>query len=815
MNRKRIVIIGGVAGGASTATRLRRLSEDAEIIMVERGENISFANCGIPYHIGGVIKDRDRLLVVTADKMYKQYRVDVKIRHEAIRIDPVKKEIVIKNLASGDESILTYDALVLSPGAMPIRPPIPGIESKKIYTLRNLSDMDAIIAAIGGQNTKNAVIIGGGYIGLEMAEALRERNLDVTLVELSSQVMNMVDPEMASPLHQQLKLHGVKLRLGKSVKEFHEENDSLLSILSDGEHITSDIVILAIGVRPEVTLARDAGLKIGELGGIVVNEHMQTSDPNIYAIGDVIEVENYVGGFHSLIPLAGPASRQGRIAADNICGRPSVYQKTQGTAICKVFDLAIGITGLSEKVLKKEKIKYAKVYVHPASHASYYPGASPMTLKLIFDPDSGKVLGAQAVGSDGIDKHIDVLATAIRGGMRVMDLKDLELCYAPPYGSAKDPVNYAGFVASNVMQGDVQLFDAEDAVQAGENRILLDVRTAEEFKMGTIQGAMNIPLEELRNRLDELPKEKEILAFCQVGLRGYVACRILQQHGYVCRNLNGGYKTYKMVTETDTAFEMTKSTRSAEKSKIEVACEIDACALQCPGPIMKLKNEMELLKPGQAVSIMTRDPAFTVDVESWCRSTGNRLENVESTGGTYRAIIRKGSVINKSDEQTFANMQAGTKNKTIVVFSQDLDRVLAAFVIANGAAAMGSEVTLFFTFWGINVLRKQHPLKVKKNFIEKMFAWMMPRGAQKLTLSRLNMGGMGTKMMKGIMKQKNVPSLPEMMASAQKAGVKLVACSMSMDLMGIKKEELIDGVELGGVATYLANAEAGHVNLFI
>jgi len=359
------------------------------------------------------------------------------------------------------------------------------------------------------------------------------------------------------------------------------------------------------------------------------------------------------------------------------------------------------------------------------------------------------------------------------------------------------------------------LFEAEDAVKVEENRVLLDVRTAEEFKMGTIKGAINIPLDDLRERLDELPKEKEIWAFCQVGLRGYVACRILQQHGYVCRNLNGGYKTYKMVTDTDAAVEMTKSTISAEKSKIGVACEIDACALQCPGPIMKLKKEMELLKPGQAVSIMTRDPAFTVDVESWCRSTGNRLERVESKGGTYRAIITKGSVINKSDEQTSANAEAGRKNKTIVVFSQDLDRVLAAFVIANGAASMGSEVTLFFTFWGINVLRKQYSDNLKKNFIEKMFGWMMPRGAQKLKLSRLNMGGIGTKMMKGIMKQKNVPSLPEMMASAQKAGVKLVACSMSMDLMGIKKEELIDGVELGGVATYLANAEAGHVNLFI
>jgi NADPH-dependent 2,4-dienoyl-CoA reductase/sulfur reductase-like enzyme/peroxiredoxin family protein/rhodanese-related sulfurtransferase/TusA-related sulfurtransferase len=825
MERKRIVIIGGVAGGASAAARARRLSEDAEIVLLERGEYISFANCGMPYYIGGAIPERERLLVQTPESMHQRFRIDVRTRHEAVRIDRQAREVTVKNLATGEESTLSYDELILSPGAKPVRPPIPGLDSEKVFTLRNIADMDAIKKVVDEARASKALVIGGGYIGLEMAEALRERKVDVTLVELSPQVMGMVDAEMASPLHQQLQLHGVDLRLGISITEVREQGEKLEAVLSSGDVVSCDLAILAIGVRPEVELAREAGLKIGELGGIAVDKHMRTSDPNIYAVGDAVEVEHFVGGFSSLIPLAGPANRQGRIAADNIFGRDSEYRKTQGTAICKVFDLAIGATGLSERAIRKAGMSYEKIYVHPASHAGYYPGASPITLKLIFDPQNGTVLGAQAVGSEGVDKRIDVIATAIRAGMTVMDLKDLELSYAPPYGSAKDPVNYAGFVASNVISGDMRLCHVDEVSHPAENQLLLDVRTAEEVQTGTLPGAVHIPVDELRERLGELPKEKEILAFCQVGLRGYVACRILNHHGFTCRNLTGGYKTYQMAmgfasapsleVRDDTGAEnnLKRNDEMTKEEKVEVVREIDACALQCPGPIMRLKTEIESAKPGQAVAITTKDPAFAADVQAWCHSTGNSLYKLEPMNGSYRATVVKRDA--SAQPMTESQSNGSSKKKTIVVFSQDFDRAMAAFIIANGAAAMGSEVTLFFTFWGINILRKGSAGSVRKNLIERMFGLMMPKGAEKLKLSKMNMGGMGTRMMKGIMTKKHVPSLSALIGSAKLAGVKLVVCSMSMDLMGIKPEELIDGVEQGGVAMYLDKAEAGNVNLFI
>jgi len=831
---KRLLIVGGVAGGASAAARARRLSETAEIVMFERGEHISFANCGLPYHVGGEIADRERLLVQTPEAMRRRFRVDVRTRTEVVSIDRERKEVVARNLETGADHSERYDALVLSPGAAPFVPPIPGVESGRVFTLRNIPDMDAIENALDKAGPGRAVVIGGGYVGLEMAEAFRKRGLEVVLVELLPQVMAPVDPEIAALVHQELARHGVDVRLGTSVASFVESDSGLEAHLSTGEAVSAGLAVLAVGIRPESKLAREAGLELGDSGGIKVDKHMRTSDPDIYAVGDVVETEHLVGGFSRLTPLAGPANRQGRIAADNIFGRDSTYKGTQGTAICKVFDLAVAGTGLNEKDLKKAEIAYDKVFVHPASHASYYPGAMPLTIKLLFAPTDGKVLGAQVAGVDGADKRIDVLAVAIRAGLTVFDLEDLELAYAPPYGSAKDPVNYAGFIAANALRGDARLCHIEDVTDPNDDQLLLDVRTEAEFATGTIPGATNIQLDDLRDRLADLPKDKEILVFCQVGLRGYLACRILTQKGYRCRNLTGGYRTYAAATGTcpspvakpmtsDTGIEAAACERPAEGTvgsmKREIVAEIDATGLQCPGPIMRLAGAIKDARPGEMVKISASDPGFATDGPAWARSTGNELVDITNASGIVTAVVAKGEGKGAAAAALGATASAdgavSAKKKTIVVFSNDLDRAMAAFIIANGAAAMGSDVTLFFTFWGLNLLRQDKKVRVKKSLMERMFGWMMPRGARRVTLSKMNMGGMGTRMMKGVMRKKKVKSLPELIESARAAGVKLVACTMTMDIMGIKREELIEGIDEGGVAMYLENAEAGSVNLFV
>ena len=540
----RLLIVGGVAGGASAAARARRLSEVAEIIIFERGEHVSFANCGLPYHIGDVIKEREKLLVQTPDSLYKRFRIQTKVKTEVIKIDRVQKNIIVKNLLTGQETKEAYDYVILSPGADPIKPPIPGVDLPQVMTLRNLSDMDKIKIKVDQNKAKKVVVVGGGYIGLEMTEALRERGVDVTIIELSNQVMGPVDPEMAYYLHLELKKHEVSLQFGVSVKGFYAKEEGVEVELSNGQKIECDDIILAIGVKPEVNLAKEAGLEIGQRGGIVVNDQMRTNDPSIFAVGDAIEVDEFVTGTKALIPLAGPANRQGRIAADNIFGHNSFYKKTQGTAICQLFELTIGMTGVNEKILKRLNMPFEKIYIHSNNHASYYPGATQISMKLLFDPRNGKILGAQAVGKEGVDKRIDVLAVALRAGMTVYDLEHLELCYAPPYGSAKDLVNFLGFVAANMLKGDVANIYSEDLKP---DQILLDVRSVKETQTGMISGAINIPIDDLRDQIIQLSKDKEYIAYCQVGLRGYLACRILTQRGFKCRNLSGGYQTYKAV----------------------------------------------------------------------------------------------------------------------------------------------------------------------------------------------------------------------------------------------------------------------------
>lgn len=541
---KRILIVGGVAGGASAAARLRRLDETAEIIMFERSDHISFANCGLPYYIGRTIKNRDSLLLQTPDSFKKRFNVDVRISTEVVKINRQEKTVDAVELPTGRKYTERYDRLIISPGAKPIRPAIDGIDSNRVFTLRNISHMDRIDEFINTNNAKKAVIAGAGYIGLEIAENLHNRGLSVQIVEKLDQVLPVLDKEMTTYLHDHLNKRGVALQLGDGVSSIHQTTSSLRVTLKSGKELDCDFAVLTVGVRPEVTLAKEAGLEIGSSGGIKVNESLQTSDPDIYAIGDAIEVRDFILGNPVLIPLAGPANKQGRMAADNICSRNRTYTGTQGTAILKVFDLTAAMTGASEKVLSKTDIEYEKLYFHQANHAGYYPGAKSMHIKLLFSKPEGRILGAQIVGADGVDKRIDVFAVAIRAGMTVFDLQELELAYAPPYGSGKDPVNIAGFAAANVLDGIVKI---KHFIELQKDDFILDVRTPAEFARGNIPNAKNIHVDELRGRLDELPMDKTIHIYCAVGLRSYIACRILEQNGFDARNLPGGYITYRAV----------------------------------------------------------------------------------------------------------------------------------------------------------------------------------------------------------------------------------------------------------------------------
>lgn len=561
----KIVIIGGVAGGASAAARARRLSEDAEIIMFERGPFVSFANCGLPYHIGGDIQERSKLLLQTPESFLARFNVDVRVMNEVVSINRQDKTVTVKNLLDGSEYQESYDFLLLSPGAGPVVPPIPGIDNPLTHSLRNIPDMDRIIKTIETNKVEHATVVGGGFIGLEMMEAFHQLGVKTTLVEMADQVMTPVDREMAGFAHAEIREKGIDLRLGVALSsveyvanqsvanteagedDTHQHLQGKLTLsLNNGDQLDTDILIMAIGVRPETKLAQEAGLQIGPLGGIYTNEYMQSSDPSIYAVGDAVEEKDFVTGEQTLVPLAGPANRQGRMAADNMLGRQETYQGTQGTAICKIFDLAVASTGKNEKQLKRENIAYEKVYVHTASHASYYPGAETVSFKMLFDPATGKILGAQAVGKDGVDKRIDVMAVAQRAGMTVEQLQHLELTYAPPYGSAKDVINQAAFVANNILKGDATAIHFDEIDNLSENQVLLDVRNPGELEsVGFIEGAINIPVDQLRQRMNELPKDKEIVIYCQVGLRGNVAYRQLVNSGFKARNLLGGYRTYK------------------------------------------------------------------------------------------------------------------------------------------------------------------------------------------------------------------------------------------------------------------------------
>ncbi len=806
------IIIGGVAGGATAAARIRRIDEHAEIVLFERGEHISYANCGLPYYIGGTIADRDKLFVQTPEAFGRRFNIKVKTLSEVTKINPSAKTVTVKTVG-GKEYTESYDKLLLSPGASPVRPPLPGIDSEGIFTLRNVADTDAIKNYMQTHKPGTAVIIGAGFIGLEMAENLHDAGIAVSVVEMADQVMAPIDYSMASFVHEHLAQKGVSLYLGKAVEAFEQTDGAINVKFKSGEVLKTDLVILSIGVRPNTMLASDAGLELGDMKGIKVNDYLQTSDENIYAVGDAIEFRHPLTGMPWLNYLAGPANRQARIVADNmVFGNSSTYEGAIGTSVAKIFDLTVAATGLPAKRLRQFGIDYLSATIHPNSHAGYYPGALPMTIKVTFSPADGKLLGAQIVGYDGVDKRIDEFALVIKRGGTVYDLQAIEQAYAPPYSSAKDPVAVAGYVAGNILSGKMKPLYWRELRDADLSKVtLIDVRTPDEFSLGALKGAINIPLDDMRERINEIPADKPVFLYCGVGLRGYLASNILRQNGFDdVRNLVGGIKLYKSATGKIPQPVKQESNVSADNNVKTRTIKVDACGISCPGPILKLKKGVETLANGEQLEVIATDPGFPRDAEAWCRSTGNRVVSSTSAGGKYSVVVAK-----EDAAAITAGKSGDEKGKTFILFSDDLDKTLATFVLANGAAATGKKVTIFFTFWGLNAIKKETKPAVKKDIFGKMFGMMLPSSSRKLKLSKMNMGGIGSKMMRHIMKKKNVDSLEMLRAQAIENGVEFIACQMSMDVMGVSREELLDEVTIGGVATYMDRADQANVNLFI
>lgn len=816
-NKKmKIIAVGGVAGGATAIARLRRLDENAEIILLEKGEYVSFANCGLPYYLGDVIKEREALFVSDITSIKNKYNVEIRNFSELIKIVNKEKYVEVKNLKTGEVYQESYDKLLLSTGSTPFIPNIEGVDADNVFTLWNIPDTDRIYDFIQDKKPASVVVVGGGFIGLEMAENMKERGLDVTLVELSNQVMAPLDKDMTIQVENHLIEKGIKLLLETGVEAIKNSGKEVL--LSTGETIKSDMILLSIGIRPNTGYLKDGDLALNNRGGLIVDELLNTNDKDIYAVGDMIEITHGVSNNKMMIPLAGPANKQARAVAANILGlKTESYHSTIGTSIAKIFDLSVASTGLNEKMLKSDGLKrwqdYGVALIHPMSHAGYYPNALPFTLKLLFNLENGVVLGAQAVGYDGIDKAIDTIATSINFKATVYDLTKLELAYAPPFSSAKNPVNMVGYVACDIMEKLSEPITYDEWSRQRDQFITIDVREEIEYLNGSIEGAVNIPLSQLRQRYQELDIDKKYVVFCAVGLRGYIAERILKQKNYQVRNLMGGFRTY---AEHNADGDLLRANIQLDQDKINLnnemkTIELNVCGLSCPGPIVKVSKEIEKLQVGELLTVKATDPGFVRDIESWCDNTGNKLLEKTSNKGIYHAVIMKqlkgGQLPSHSLDQN--------KEKTMIVFDGDLDKAIAAFIIATGSAAMGNKVNMFFTFWGLNILRKNDRVKVKKDFISKMFALMMPCGSQKLALSKMNFGGMGSLMMKKIMKKKGITSLEELIKEAQDAGVKMTACQMSMDVMGITKEELIDGVNIGGVATMLNDNDKSNMNLFI
>lgn len=800
--RKKILIVGAVAGGASTATRLRRLSENDEIIMFERGEYPSFANCGLPYHIGGVIPERENLIVQAPEDFKNRFEIDVRIFSEVINVSPENKSITVQK-KSGEIYEETYDYLVLSPGAKPFIPQIDGIKSDKILTLRNIPDMDKIIQKIKNDDNKSVAVIGGGFIGVEMAENLKHLNLETHLIEAAPNILAPFDAALSEELENKMLENGINLHLSKRVIKFEDKEEKIDIILDDKSRISVNFVISAIGVQPDTAFLKDSGIELNEKGSIIVNEYLQTNFENIYALGDAIP------GF----ALAGPANRQGRIVANNINGQKEKYKKSIGTSIIKVFDMVGAATGKNERILKQENIKYSTVILFPNSHAGYYPNATQLYCKILFEKESTRILGAQAVGYEGVDKFIDTIASTIHFNGTIYDLSELEFCYAPPFGSAKSISNMGGFIGRNIFENLVEVISSKEEINLFDpsKHILLDVRTPEEVEATPVNNSITIQVDELRNNLEKLDKNKEIWIFCAVGLRGYIASRILTQHGYKNKNISGGYKMLpKHFKKQFEEINIEENVFNAKTfSNIE---ELNITGLSCPGPLLKLKAKINESENGKLLKVIASDPAFANDVKSWAKASGNTLHKVEKEKGLIYAYVEKG---HSNDTLKKIHVSENKKDMTIIVFSGDYDKAIAAFILANGATAMGKKVTMFFTFWGLSILKKEKAPVVKKSFLDKMFSVCLPSSFRKLPLSKMNFIGIGRKMLEFIMKKKNLVSLSELLDEAKKNKINMIACTMSMEAMGISEEELIDGIDFGGVGQYLGEVDNSNTNLFI
>lgn len=803
---KKILIVGGVAGGATTATRLRRLSEDYEIIVFEKGDYVSFANCGLPYHLGGSIPNRESLILQTPESLKTRFNLDIRIKSEVTQIFPNKKKIKIKNETK--EYFENYDYLVLSPGAKPIIPNIEGINNKNIFTLRNIADMDRIKSKLS-ENIKSIAVIGGGFIGIECAENMKNLGIDTTLVEANSQILSNFDKEMANILENEIKDKGVNLILNDGVIRFETLDNSINIFLKSNTCITVDAVILAIGVTPDTNFLHNSGITLGEKGHILVNSKLKTNYEDIYALGDSILVENYVTREASFIPLAGPANRQGRIVADNIFGKNKDYIGSLGTSIIKVFDFSGATTGINEKLAKTLNLDYEKIYLHPNNHATYYPNASQISIKVLYEKNSKEILGAQAIGVDGVDKFIDTIATTLKFNGTIDDLAELELSYAPPYLSAKSPANMVGFIGQNIEENlFTQIFVDELENFNPEHHFLIDVREEVECINNVLKNSINIPLTKLRNSLNSIPKDKEIWVYCAVGLRGYLACRFLSQNGYNVKNIAGGIKTSSLIFNNSTQVENSKNSTLSNSSNIEY---IDLSGLACPGPLVTIKEKIETLKNGECLKVKVSDSGFYNDIKSWCKVTNNTLLDIKKDNNSTFATIQKGSISANKNENIIIN--ENSESVTIVVFSGDLDKAIASFIIANGALALGKKVTMFFTFWGLSIIKKR--TLSKNNILEKMFSFMLPKNSLSLPVSKMNFFGIGAKMIRYVMKSKDIMSLEELMNKSIENGVNLIACSMSMDVMGISKDELLENIEYGGVGQYLGEAQNSNTNLFI
>ena len=808
---KKVLIVGGVAGGASTATRLRRLDESLEIVIFEKGEYVSFANCGLPYYIGDIIQNRESLLVQTPESLKVRFNLDVRVNSEVVGVNGKDKKVKVKT-KNGEEYEESFDFLVLSPGAKPIFPAIKGIENKKIFTLRNINDMDKIKAEIKNNGVKKTVVVGGGYVGIETAENLKHLGIDVTLIEAAPHILAPFDSEISNILEYELVNNGINLMISEKVVEFQEDGNEIIIKLESGKIVTTDMVILSIGVSPDTKFLQGSGINLGERGHILVNENLETNIDGVYALGDSILVKNYITNQNVGIPLAGPANRQGRIVAGNIVGRNEKYKGSLGTAIIKIFELTGASTGLNERSLKQLNITYEKIYLHPNNHAAYYPGASPISIKALYNKENKQILGAQAVGISGVDKFIDVMATSIKFKATIDDLAELELAYAPPFLSAKSPANMVGFIGQNIEDDLLEQVFMEDLKKYDEKKtIILDIREELELIGGKFDNSINIPLSELRKRYTELPKDKEIWTYCAVGLRGYIATRFLSQKGYRVKNLAGGIKSEeKVIVNTQKESSLTKEGNSNIEKEEDY---LDLSGLSCPGPLVKIKEKIDKLGEDEKLKVKVSDPGFYNDIQAWSKVTKNSLLSLDKKDGLTYATLQKGQtskVIEKNQENVIIE---DNSNMTMVVFSGDLDKAIAAFIIANGALTMGKKVTMFFTFWGLSILKKKN--LAKKSFIEKMFAMMLPKNSQDLPVSKMNFFGIGAKMIRSVMKKKNIMSLEELIKKAIDSGVNITACTMSMDVMGISEEELIDGINYGGVGQYLGEAEKSNNNLFI